>query len=219
MQSPVLLLAAGQSSRMGSPKGLLDFNGRPWVVEQLNRFEIAGTCQVILILGHEKEKYIHALESFNFPTLSLQIEINPQPQRGTYSSLVTGLKWLSTLAAQTGCFILPIDVPCPQAKVWRDLQEASNASRCDVFQPLLQTPQGPRTGHPVLLAPDFQKHLLTMDCETPEARLDVQIRRLNHDKIRRVPTDDTQIRLNLNTPEEWIRYCEDFRTSTKDASR
>ena len=34
----LVVLAAGRSSRMGAPKGLLDFHGRPWVAAQVARW-------------------------------------------------------------------------------------------------------------------------------------------------------------------------------------
>ena len=38
---PLILLAGGKSSRMGTPKGLVDYQGQPWLLEQLGRFRAA----------------------------------------------------------------------------------------------------------------------------------------------------------------------------------
>ena len=48
-----VLLAAGLSTRMGRPKALLDWCGRPLVAYQVDQLKAAGAGEVIVVTGHE----------------------------------------------------------------------------------------------------------------------------------------------------------------------
>ena len=58
---PLILLAGGRSSRMGTPKGLLDYQGHPWLVEQLLRFKAASGRQAIIVLGFHQALYFEQI--------------------------------------------------------------------------------------------------------------------------------------------------------------
>jgi len=47
-----VLLAAGLSTRMGTPKALLDWQGRPLVAYQLEQLKLAGCDPLLLVSGH-----------------------------------------------------------------------------------------------------------------------------------------------------------------------
>ena len=48
MVSPVLiLLAGGKSARMGFPKGLLDYHGTFWILEQISRYKYVDRKSVV----------------------------------------------------------------------------------------------------------------------------------------------------------------------------
>src|SRR4051812_17142492 len=85
---PVILLAAGNSSRMGTPKGLLDFQGRPWICEQILRLEHIGLHDILIILGFHLTQYLGVIPA----TQNSSVYVNPNPQRGPFSSLVMGLQ-------------------------------------------------------------------------------------------------------------------------------
>ena len=58
---PLILLAGGRSSRMGTPKGLLDYQGHPWLVEQLRRFKAASGKRAIIVLGFHQAPYFEQI--------------------------------------------------------------------------------------------------------------------------------------------------------------
>jgi molybdenum cofactor cytidylyltransferase len=184
----VVLLAAGRSSRMGEPKGLVVFEGRPWLVTQLEALE---GRRVVVVLGDDSPRYREAI-----PDLASRAEVvvNPAPDRGPFSSLQVGLAAVSVSPA-VPAFVLPVDVPAAVATVWQALEEALGPG-LDAAVPVFEG----RGGHPVLLAPPFIARLRSRDPASPEARLDVELRSA---KTRRVPTADPHVRLNLNAPEDW----------------
>ena len=173
---------------MGEPKGLVAFEGHPWIEAQLATL---GGRRVVVVLGHDRRRYLEAI-----PGLAARAEVvvNPDPDRGPFSSLQVGLAAVST-SPPVPAFVLPVDVPAASAPVWDALEEALGPG-LDAAIPVFEG----RGGHPVLLAPSFIARLMSQDPASPEARLDVALRSA---KVERVPTSDPHVRLNLNAPEDW----------------
>lgn len=96
-----VILAAGASSRMGSPKALLEFRGETFV-ERLVR--VLGTrCDpVIVVLGY------HA-SAIRERVRGAAVTVNPDPARGQLSSLQTGLR--AVPAEAEGAMFTPVDSP------------------------------------------------------------------------------------------------------------
>jgi CTP:molybdopterin cytidylyltransferase MocA len=99
---PLILLAAGRSSRMGTPKGLLDFQGRPWLSEQLQRFKAAEGRRVIIVLGFHYKQYIEGIPWLEKAAcrparrfgLKISMVRNPTPEQGPFSSLQCAISFL-----------------------------------------------------------------------------------------------------------------------------
>src|SRR4051812_27701544 len=84
---PLVILAAGASDRMGSPKGLLSINGQPFLAWQLARYEAASGTTYKVVLGAAAKAYQERI-------LGLASVINPHPELGPFSSLQIGLRAL-----------------------------------------------------------------------------------------------------------------------------
>jgi molybdenum cofactor cytidylyltransferase len=173
---------------MGEPKGLFRFAGRLWIETQLAA--LTGR-RVVLVLGHDSPRYLEAV-----PDLAKRADVvvNPDPDRGPFSSLQVGLAAMGA-SPERPVFVLPVDVPAASAGVWEAL-EAVLAPGVDAAIPSFEG----RGGHPVLLAPPFIGRLRSLDPASPEARLDVALRSA---EARLVPVADARVRLNLNAPEDW----------------
>lgn len=169
---------------MGTPKGLLDYHGRPWIVAQLAALPPA---RVVVVLGHDAAAYREVLEG-----AEVTIAVNPAPERGAFSSLQVGLE----AAGKGAAFVLPLDVPAPNASVWERL-EATASSALPVWEQ--------KGGHPVRVSEELARRLCRLDPSDPAARLDTQLRM---DGALRVPVEDVRVTMNLNTPEAWRRFVE-----------
>lgn len=182
-----VLLAAGRSSRAGAPKGLVPWRGRAWIEHQLQ----ALPGRAIVVLGLDRDRYLAEVPSL---ASRAEIVVNPDPDRGPFSSLQLGLA-----AARGAVFVLPVDVPAPSSAVWTALADALHA---DAAVPVL----GDRGGHPVLLAEPFAARLRTL--LPPDARLDEQLKH-GRANVTRVPVGDPRVGMNLNTPRDWGQLSED----------
>lgn len=87
---------------MGQPKALLPF-GRNCFVDHLVEVYGAYCDPVIVVLGHEHERIRRGLQSYP------QIVVNPDPERGQFSSLQCGLQQVP--ADRDGFVFTPVDYP------------------------------------------------------------------------------------------------------------
>lgn len=204
---PLVILAGGKSSRMGISKGLLQHQESPWLSHQIKRFKKIGGKRVILVLGYTKDEYFEECEWLlkhlerweELEGIKLSVLINKEPFLGPFSSITTAIHWLFGKKDNfRGIFLLPIDVPCPSKGVWSSLAQRNGENT------LVSIPRySDRGGHPVFLTQVFLKSLLKIEHTNPEARLDLQIKKLSKDLIRRVPVEDENILINFNTRSEW----------------
>lgn len=182
---PFLLLAAGRSSRMGLAKGLLLYHGRPWLEVQADAIRAQGYAPRIVLAPTDGPTRALA------EALGLEVRLNPDPERGPFSSLQAGLAGL-----RAPCFVGPVDVPV--TSLLGRLEAALGT--WEAVQPSCEG----RGGHPILLGPALASRLEALDPREPEARLDLQLRRA---RTLRLEVDEGRILLNLNTPEAWAAYC------------
>jgi molybdenum cofactor cytidylyltransferase len=185
----VIVLAAGRSSRMGEPKGLVPFRGRPWLLSQLDAIERAGG-RVVLVLGADRELYRGALPDLD---RRARVVFNDDPDRGPFSSLQCGL---AAVPPDAPVFVLPVDVPAASPAVWGALREALTG-KGEGAGAAVPEYEG-RGGHPVLLAPATAANLRLRPATS---RLDAELTALP--LVIRVPVKDPAVRLNLNAPQDW----------------
>jgi molybdenum cofactor cytidylyltransferase len=192
LDADLVVLAAGKSSRVGMPKGLVVAFGRPWLELQLEVLEGAGIRRIVLVLSQENVPLYRA----GVPGLEKRatLVVNPDPDRGPFSSLQCGL---SVVTPGLPSFVLPVDVPAPALQVWRSLLAALSGS-VDAAVPTLDG----RGGHPVLLSPAFALDLSKLPAR--EGRLDeVLADPKRQERVARVAVTDERVRMNLNTLVDW----------------
>jgi len=194
----VVLLAAGRSSRMGEPKGLVQVDGRAWLDHQLDALQ---GRRVIVVLGEDRERYEVAIPSL---PRRVEVAVNERPERGPFSSLQVGL---ARVTPGRPAFVLPIDVPAASSAVWAELEASLLPTR---FAAVPTWGPDARGGHPVLLSSRLVATLLTRDPES--SRLDRELAAAALDPgldpaggVARVPVGDPRVRLNLNAPEDWVK--------------
>lgn len=204
MGLPVLiLLAGGKSTRMGSPKGLLEFNGTLWILEQISRYIYVPNPRVYVGLGYDYEQYFNvipwfteALEDFYlYDGVEVRVVINHQPQFGAFSTLQTILDKVDSNAT---ILVQPIDVPIANKQSQAIIINKNNSvviPKCDS-----------KNGHPVKLKPEFWNPLLAIDKSSKKARLDVQIKNYKASSISFVNVSDSSVYQNINTRKNWNDY-------------
>ena len=132
-----IILAAGASSRMGSPKALLDYRGETFI-QRLVRVLSAVCDPVIVVLGYHADILRPAISNAT-------IVVNPAPEHGQLSSLQTALAALPPEA--DGFLFTPVDSPAVEIATLERLASEFH-HRDPATQLVIPRYQGKR-GHPV----------------------------------------------------------------------
>ncbi len=188
-----IVLAAGYSSRMGSPKALLDWGGEPLLAYQINQLKEAGADEVIVVLGHMADD-IHR----KIGKLPCRVMLNPRYQHGRAGSLRIGARAVSRDA--DAIIVINVDQPRPAAFL-RDLIPAHAEGRA-ATRP---TADGHR-GHPVIVAGSLRTEM--MEATDDQGGLHGVLAAHNGD-LADVPMDSL-CHVDFNTPEEFAAARQRF---------
>lgn len=146
-----LLLAAGESTRFGAPKQLLEWNGRPLITHMIETAWIAGLTPVVVVLGARADQIFPALTD-----LPVQIVHNYRWREGMSASLNVGLAALPPDV--TAALILPVDQPLITPAHLRGLMAQWRQTGGIVVS---GTPGG-RRGTPAIFSREFFPELATL---------------------------------------------------------
>jgi molybdenum cofactor cytidylyltransferase len=190
-----VLLAAGASSRMGTPKALLRFEGRTFL-ERLGAVFAARCTPVVAVVGDHADVIAEALGQSG----GVALVRNPDPTRGQLSSLQCGLRALPP--GLGGVCFHPVDAPALRAETVARLIDALHSAP-SATELVIPRHQG-RRGHPVLLRASLIGDFLALPPEE-------SARRLIHERVARtlyVGVDDAGVLGDIDTPEEYRRFVE-----------
>lgn len=198
-ENPVtpVILAAGESSRMGRAKALLDFGGLTGIGRILATCRKAGLSRPIAVVGHDPEPIRAELAG----TEAAVVE-NADWKRGQTSSIQRGLR---ALPAGAEAFLLwPVDLPLVAETTVRALLGVWK--KRNPFKKIwLPVFEGHRA-HPALfdlaLAGEFQ----ALGPDSPAH----QVVRKDPSRVREVPVSDPYVGAPLNTPQEYERLLAQF---------
>jgi molybdenum cofactor cytidylyltransferase len=183
-----LLLAAGESTRMDSPKPLLLWQGEPLVAYQVRQLRAAGVSDVVVVVGHEAARVRPVAEAAGG-----RVIVNPGYRAGRAGSVRAGA---AALADDVRAVVtLNVDQPRRAALV-RCILDAHLAGGAAITTP----EEGGRRGHPVIFAGSLLAELRAVTEETEGLRAVV---RRHSGRRRIVPVDDPAIHLEFNTPDEY----------------
>jgi molybdenum cofactor cytidylyltransferase len=184
-----VLLAAGESTRMGQLKALLTWDGTPLLRYQAMALLAAPVERLVVVLGYRAAE----LESLVPSGARVRIVHNPDYASGKVSSIVAGV---DTAGVSSHVLILGVDQPRPAGLIQR-VARAHLAGRHAITVAAYQG----RRGHPVLFAPTLRPQLLALDEATEGLRA---VLRAHSADVHLVETEDALALVNLNTLEDYV---------------
>lgn len=135
-----VVLAAGASRRMGTPKQLLRIGGETILERTLNNVRASDAAEIVLVLGHAAEMVEREIS-----TEQIRVVRNPDYQQGMGTSLRTGLAAVS--ADANAALIVLADQPFVRPETLNRLIGRHKESKPQIIIPMYK---GFR-GNPVLL--------------------------------------------------------------------
>jgi len=191
-----IVLAAGESTRMGSPKALLpDRDGRPFVARIVRTFAEAGFDEVTIVTGTAHARIVAAVAA-DRPPIAVRFARNPDPSRGQLSSIWTGLD--AAVRADTRAVLITlVDVPFVSSATVRAVADAYCRSGAAIVRPAIDG----RHGHPVV----FDRALFDALRRADPSAGAKSVLRANADAIVHVTVDDHGSFVDVDTPDEYQR--------------
>jgi len=181
-----IVLAAGSSSRMGSSKALLPWDGTTLVGYAVRELLAGGASRIVVVVGADAEQVLAAIPKLD----AIVPVVNDGFASGRSSSIRLGAAAIRS--DYDSLVVQSVDQPCPSA-ILRMLYEAAENDGVDVAVPAF----GGRRGHPICLAGRLLPELA--DVREEDQGLRAVVRR-HADARHEVQIDSPIVHLNLNDP-------------------
>jgi molybdenum cofactor cytidylyltransferase len=186
-----LVLAAGESTRMGVPKALLRIDDTTFLGRILSNLRQAALGGITVVLGAHAQ-LIQARTDF----AGVEVVVHPGYRDGQLSSLCAGVR---SLAPETEAFVLClVDNPFVTSTLVNQVVEAFHRSGQSIVVPV----HAGKSGHPTLFARAVFAELLA-------APADMGARYVVHadgQRVHRLAVDDAAVLAKIDTPEDYVRW-------------
>lgn len=188
-----IVLAAGESKRMGRPKQLLEWGGKTLLRHVLKSLLSSAADEVILVLGHEAEAIKKSL-----PAFPIKIAINPDYRQGMASSLRQGL--LAMHPGSDAFLVLLADQPGIGPEIINRLIQ--EFQRADPGRGIVRPVYRGRPGHPVLIGARYLQEALQLQGDVGARQI-----LMNHpEDILEIDVDQDAVLEDIDTPEDYRKY-------------
>ena len=207
-----IILAAGESRRMGQPKQLLPFGPQTMLECVIDAFRSPKIDEILVVLGHKAEE-IAATIGDQIPRGSgapaatggfdrgakaaptFQIVRNPRYQQGMFTSVQAGLRALPKPAA------LVMIALCDQPRLQRATVEKLIGQFAEGHHKILVPVYDGHQGHPLLFRAQYAKEILAMD----ESLTLKHFLAVHAEDIVRLPTTDEGVLIDIDDRETYER--------------
>jgi molybdenum cofactor cytidylyltransferase len=194
-----LILAAGESSRMGSHKALLSWppsapgqstSNETFLSAAIRSLSMA-TEFVLVVVGKNEP----ALAPIIFAQ-GASLVVNPDPGRGQFSSLQVGLREVLNHGRDAAMITL-VDRPPVSTTTVQTLRDAFEAADQTIWAVVPEF--SGKHGHPYLVGREMMEAFLRV----PDTSMAREIEHDHQEHIQYFRVDDPMVALNINTPEDY----------------
>ncbi|KAF0247264.1 MAG: molybdenum cofactor cytidylyltransferase [bacterium] len=190
-----ILLAAGQSRRMGKFKQLLPFGNKIFITSIITSLLAANIDELCIVLGHRSSDLINILSKepyFN----KLKIVINENYLLGMTSSIQAGLKVVNPNAK--AFLIALVDQPHIPTELINQLIESYYQNQALIVKPNYKG----KSGHPIIIDVHCKEEILNLPIETGLN----QVTRKYFEETLLVLVTSSVVLEDFDTPEDYAKY-------------
>ena len=191
-----VVLAAGESRRMGRLKALLPFGPRTVIEHVLQPLLQADLAAVTVVLGHRAADIAAVLQE-----LPVQLLHNPQYQYGMTTSVQAALRDITPIP--DAYLLALVDQPHLHLEIIQQLLAAFAHTRKGLVIP---TYEGKR-GHPIILSAAYRQEVLALGLDQG---LNV-VTRAHPDDTLEVPVPSDDILRDMDYPEDYAAELQRWR--------
>ena len=187
-----VILAAGASSRMGRDKALLPWRDGTFLSAAIRMLQPVTELVIVVASGNaaDLEPVVNAHAAF--------LVLNPDPERGQFSSLQTGLQEVLNRGRDAAIVTL-VDRPAAEADTARQLRDAFLSADDPTWAVVPEF--GGKHGHPFVIGREMIEAFL----RAPAGATAREIEHANQQHIRYLSVSDPLVTVNINTPEDFER--------------
>lgn len=193
-----VILAAGESSRMGRPKALLPIQGVSFIEKIVRALNTAKIARIIVVLGHEAEEMRRQIGA-----LPVTILVNEDYKKGQLSSLIAAIRNLEAsedAQGVDGVLVHLVDHPYISAGLVNVMVDKFYAAKKSIVIPRYQG----RRGHPVI----FSRSLFAELSAAPLEQGAKAVVHAHRDDTLEFDTEEEGVTIDIDTPEAYRRYVE-----------
>lgn len=184
-----LLPAAGASRRMGRPKLLLPFRGRPLVSAVVSALQQGGVDRILLVTAPDGEDLRAWARGAGIETA-----VNPAPERGMLSTIQEGLAALGAVGPEI-LLVSPADLPLLRPETVALLLCRMQETGAPLGLPVHRG----KNGHPLAIAPRLLSEIAALD---PAVGLR-QLRDRHAAETLWLDVEDGGVVADVDTPEDY----------------
>ena len=196
-----IVLAGGSSTRMGSPKALLDIQGMPLICRLIRTArQVMQIRQILVVTGHEPQRIREAVCSISDQKVTFVH--NPAHAKGEMiSSVKEGIRAVGD--DWDGFFLMLLDQPLIHHRTLEEMAQLWRAQRPALVIP---TYHGQR-GHPLLIASRCVASILSLPTDRTLREFVNQYK----SETKLIEVDDHGVLCDIDTPHDYQRVLEQLR--------
>jgi molybdenum cofactor cytidylyltransferase len=187
-----IILAAGKSSRMKTPKPLLNWGEEKLINFQIESLKNSNIEEIIVVIGSNAEEIKNKIISDE-----VKVVENVDFELGKTTSIKKGLSEINNKND-----ILLIAVDQPRNKLLIEQISDFHINHPENKKIIMPFSNG-KSGHPIIFSNVFFNELTQINEETEGIR---EVIKRNQDSIIKYKTKDESALIDLNTPEQYEEY-------------
>ena len=183
-----ILLAAGESQRMGRPKLLLPFGSSTILGQTIDNLLGSKVDEVIVVLGARAQEMKKIVAGRR-----VKVAFNPDYHQGMSTSIIAGLKRVNSKVQRV--MVALADQPLIDKDTYNRLIEKSLSCDNSIVVPAYQT----KRGNPIIFPIKYQEELLGLEGDVGGR----EILKKHPDDMLEVAVDSESVKIDINTLDDY----------------